>query len=116
MFRVPRSSQRRREYIAAFNEEEAARTYADVSVTPDILHREIFRYMAVLALEAVLDSFESRMRATRATLASLDFGPVAESPTFWETIQRAWDTVLRWFHIKGSVASPTESYETNCLV
>lgn len=115
MFLVPRSSQRRREYIAAFNEEEAAKTYADVSVTPDILHREIFRYMAVLALEGILDSFESRMRATRATLASLDFGPVAESPTCSEKIQRAWDTVLRWFHIKGSVASPTEQLRNQLL-
>jgi hypothetical protein len=115
MFLVPRNSQRRREYIAAFNEEEAAKTYADVSATPDILHGEIFRYMAVLALEGILDSFESRMRATRAMLASLDFGPVVESPTCWEKIQRAWGTVLRWLHINGSVASPTEQLRNQLL-
>lgn len=115
MFLVPRASQRRREYIAAFNEKEAAKTYPDVSATPDILHQQIFRYMAVLALEGILDAFESRMRATRATLASLDFSPVAESPTRWEMIQRAWGTVLRWFHIKKSMTSPTEQLRNRLL-
>ncbi len=114
MFLVPRSSQRRREYIAAFNEEEAAKTYPDVSVTPDILHREIFRYMVVLALEAVLDSFESRMRAARAALASHDFGPVAESPSCCVKIQRAWDAVVQWFHIKRS-ALPIEQLRNQLL-
>lgn len=72
MFLVAGSSQRRREYIAAFNEEEAAKTYADVSVTPDILHQEILRYMAVLTLKGKLEGGDSTSWGPSATVAAYE--------------------------------------------
>lgn len=66
------SFNRRREYIAAFNEEEAAKTYADVSVTPDILHQEILRYMAVLTLKGKLEGGDSTSWGPSATVAAYE--------------------------------------------
>jgi hypothetical protein len=65
---------RRRNLAASFNEQQASETWPDVEVQPEILHQNLHPYMAVLALEGVLDSFEARMRSTRSVLAGASLG------------------------------------------
>lgn len=65
---------RRRNLAASFNEQQASETWPDVEVQPEILHQNLHPYMAVLALEGVLDSFEARMRSTRSALAGVSLG------------------------------------------
>lgn len=80
MFLVPRTGRLRpREFIAAFNEADASQSSLDLSVAPEILHQSISPYMAVLALEGLVRSLESRMRGTRSGLAELDPGKGMES-------------------------------------
>jgi hypothetical protein len=65
---------RRRNLAASFNEQQASEIYPDLEVQPEYLHRHLHRYMAVLALEGVLDWFEARMRITRSALAGVSLG------------------------------------------
>ena len=71
---------RRREYIAAFNEEDALApgSYPDLSIAPETLHDEIAPYLVTDALEGVFRSFESRMRGIRSKLEETDFDGASE--------------------------------------
>ena len=65
---------RRRNLAASFNEQQASETWPDVEAQPEFLHQNLHPYMAVLALEGVLDSFQARMRSTRSVLAGVSLG------------------------------------------
>jgi hypothetical protein len=77
----PSSPTREREFIAAFNEEDALApgSYPDLSATPEITHQEISPLMVAAALEGVFGTLESRMRDIRGSLAGLDFSRKPES-------------------------------------
>ena len=72
---------RRPEHVAAFNEAEALtlQSYPELSVTPEILHRQIWPFMVKEALEGIFRTFESRMRGIRSDLGKIDFNDGPES-------------------------------------
>ena len=77
----PMGSTREREFIAAFNEEDALSpgSYPDLFAAPEIVHEVISPVMVVEAIEGVIESFDSRMRDIRSDLEKLDFDKATDS-------------------------------------
>jgi hypothetical protein len=77
----PMGSTREREFIAAFNEEDALSpgSYPDLFAAPEIVHEVIAPIMVVEAVEGVFGSFDSRMRDIRSDLEGLDFDKATDS-------------------------------------
>lgn len=77
----PMGSTREREFIAAFNEEDALSpgSYPDLFAAPEIVHEVISPIMVVEAVEGVIGSFDSRMRDIRSDLEGLDFDKATDS-------------------------------------
>jgi hypothetical protein len=109
LFLKPRGSRRSREFLAAFNEKEASASHQDPSVAPEVFHQVIYSYMLVLAMEGILKSFDSRMRATRSDLAIFDFSKAVEPVPLRDRVQQ-------WFRIKRTEESPTEKLRNHLLV
>lgn len=109
LFLKPRGGRRSREFLAAFNEKEASASHQDPSVAPEIFHQAIYSYMLVLSMEGILNSFDSRMRATRSDLAIFDFSKAAEALPLHDRVQH-------WFRIKRPEESSTEKLRNHLLV
>ncbi len=77
----PLGSPRDNELIAAFNEPEALGSswLPDIGAAPEVFHEAISSLMIAEGLNAVLLSFESRMRDVRTDLSQLDLDKAAGS-------------------------------------